>query len=159
MNAVVGPLATGVLALVSVLAGALLTGRLNARIARATRAAADRSDAIAAVATLAAALAAHRAAMWYREDLRLRGGDGYDQARAASHETRAAITAPLTVVAIRVPRLAHLAARAAQATYDLRDAPDGRTLADLRQQALRASDALVTAAGRALGASTEAVAS
>ncbi|QTZ90052.1 hypothetical protein [Streptomyces auratus] len=42
---------------------------------------------------LVAALADHRRAMWLREEARPAGGDRH-QARAASHATRAAITAP-----------------------------------------------------------------
>lgn len=41
---------------------------------------------------LVAALADHRRAMWLREEARLAGGD-WREARAASHATRAAITA------------------------------------------------------------------
>lgn len=56
-------------------------------------AAAHRRDAVASVTELVAALADRRQAMWLREEAQLAGGD-WREARAASHATRAAITAP-----------------------------------------------------------------
>jgi hypothetical protein len=137
------------LAVVGTLSGCVVTGVLAARSARAARDAArgdaQRRDMLQAVVSLASALADHRRAMWVREDARLSGAD-WAPAREASHVTRSAVTAPLTAVCILAPSLASLAQQAAQATYALRGAATDQALADLRHEALRASDRLVEAA-------------
>lgn len=141
-------------AVLGTLSGSLLTGVLSARTARLGREAAqrdaDRTVVVTALADLVAALNAHRAAMWLREDLRLRGEhEAYEQARERSHATRAAVSAPLAKVCVLAPWLAGVARGAAQATYDLRNA-DAKDLSDLRTDALTASDRLIRAASARL---------
>lgn len=72
-------------------AGAALLGTLAGGLtqwaaARATRTQTDRAARHTAVATLAAALADHRRAMWVREDARLSGADP-DELAALRHPT------------------------------------------------------------------------
>jgi hypothetical protein len=149
-----------VLAVVGTLAGCVVTGALAARSARVAREAArgdaQRKDVLHAVASLVAALADHRRAMWVREDTRLSGAD-WAAAREASHVTRSAVTAPLTMVCILAPSLASLARQAAQATDALRGAATGEALAQLRCEALRASDRLFDAAQTELAQTERAV--
>jgi hypothetical protein len=137
------------LAVVGTLSGCVVTGVLAARSARSARDAARgdarRRDVLQAVVSLTCAVADHRRAMWVREDLRLSGAD-WASAREASHVTRSAVTAPLTAVCILAPSLVSLAREAAQVAYALRGAATVEALADLRRQALRASDRLVAAA-------------
>ncbi|WP_303658455.1 protein kilB [Streptantibioticus silvisoli] len=143
-----------IVAVAGTLLGSVVAYWLQQRASRAERAAAGAADVqrevTAAVAQLAAALADHRSAMWLREDLRLSGTepDAYDRARAASHTTRAAITAPLATVKILAPHLARPAAEAAQAAYALRNAADTDTLNAARAAAITAADQLLTAAAR-----------
>ena len=140
-----------VLAILGTLAGSGLAYVLQQRAARAeraeTRAVGRSHDRLAAVTALVSALADHRRAMWVREDLRLSGAghDTYSAARADSHVTRAAITGPLTRVVILAPPVALLAKEAAEATYALRGAADGVTLASLRTAAIAAEERLITA--------------
>ncbi|MFE5725027.1 protein kilB, partial [Streptomyces erythrochromogenes] len=133
----------------------LLTGVLAHVSQRAQRtadaAAARRAESLAAITDLATALADHRRAMWVREDLRLRGAD-WEAARAESHATRSAITAPLLRISIICPELTPAAQAAATAVYGLRGAGSETVLAAARERAITASDALVTAAGTALAA-------
>lgn len=138
-----------VITLVATLSGGLLTGMVQARVARAARRDTRQADAITAVASLVAALADHRRAMWVVEDLRLSGADTQTvaEARATSHTTRSAVTAPLVAVRILVPALAQPAQHATRATFAMHAAPDSATLAALRSSALEASDRLVEAAG------------
>ncbi|MEV6807333.1 protein kilB [Streptomyces sp. NPDC051132] len=104
-----------------------------------------RRDRLAAVTALTVALADHRRAMWVREDSRLSGADAaaYEAARAESHATRSALTAPLTTLAILAPRLADVAQDAAAATYRLRGAESPRALNDAREAAITACERLV----------------
>jgi hypothetical protein len=83
--------------------------------------------------------------MWVLEDRRLSGADAHivDEARATSHETRSAVTAPLVTVRLLAPALSETARQAAQASYAMRNAPDTDTLETLRAAALAASDHLV----------------
>ncbi|HWU07511.1 MAG TPA: protein kilB [Streptomyces sp.] len=146
---------TAIVAVLGTLAGALLTGTLQHLSQRAqrtaTETAARRTEAVTAVTELASALADHRRAMWIREDLRLRGED-WAAARAESHSTRSAVTAPLLRVQLLLPAVAPAAQEAARATYALRDS-DGQTpLAAARLHAIQKTDALVEAAGTALSA-------
>lgn len=148
-----------IIAVIGTLAGGLLTGGLQARIGRAARqddrAAARRAAQLDAVAALVAALEDHRRAMWVREDLRLRDGDrtdAYAEARATSHATRAAVSAPMTRLAILAPELHAAAKDAAAAAYAMRGAGDRAALDSLREDALQASERLVTAAGAYLTA-------
>ncbi|MFD7918891.1 protein kilB [Streptomyces sp. NPDC059740] len=148
---------SSIIAVIGTLAGAALSYLLQHRAARAERAEARaetrRSEQLAAVTALVSALADHRRAMWVREDLALNGpSDAYTAARAASHETRSALTAPLLTVTLLIPALAATAQAAAQATYDMRRAETARALADQRDAALVAADRLVTEAATALAA-------
>lgn len=120
--------------------------------ARENRADERRRDTVTALTQLAGALADHRRAMWVREDLRLSGTDqaGYQAARAASHATRSALTAPLVTVGVLAPHLAAAANRAAAATYALRGAVSTDALATARQQAVAAAEQLVSEAAQQL---------
>ncbi|WP_327180476.1 protein kilB, partial [Streptomyces sp. NBC_01335] len=137
---------TAVVAVLGTLAGALLTGALQHFSQRAQRTATEttarRAEAVTAVTELASALADHRRAMWIREDLRLRDQD-WTAARADSHNTRSAVTAPLLRVQLLLPAVAPAAQEAARATYALRDADGHPLLNDARLQAIQKTDALV----------------
>ncbi|MER6841972.1 hypothetical protein [Streptomyces platensis] len=100
---------------------------------------------------LVSALAAHRQAMWLREEARLAGGE-WREARAASHATRDAITAPAVRVTVLMPSLADTAKAAADATYAMRNATDHAALDTARARANAAAEGLVTAAGELLNA-------
>lgn len=147
---------TSVIAVGGTLLGALVAGLLQHRLTRRERLAVQsaelRREGLTAVTALVAALAEHRRAMWVREDLRLNGAAPtvYEEARAASHATRAAITAPLTAVKILVPALAEQADTAARATYSLRNTADAETLDAQRAAAISATDRLVLAAADTL---------
>ncbi|WP_445402740.1 protein kilB [Streptomyces sp. LE64] len=143
---------TALFAVVGTLLGAVTTALLQQRGARAERRAAhadlDRRERIAAVAALVAALADHRRTMWVRESLRLAGAPAveYEVARADSHGTRSAISAPLVTVEILAPALATAAGTATAAAYALRGATDRHELDRLRAAAIAAADDLVRAA-------------
>lgn len=137
------------IAVAGTLLGVLATGTVQRRADGARRAAERTAETLAAVAELVAALADHRRAMWVREDLRLRGED-WDEARAESHRTRAAITTPLLRVQLLMPSVAGEARAAAAATYAMRRPGDASELAGRRDIAIQVTDALVTAAGRHL---------
>ena len=148
------------IAVIGTLSGGGLTAVIQSRLARATRrderAEKRREEQIKAVQDLAATLADHRTAMWLREHERLHGDAAkYDALREESHDTRSAITAPLTAVEILAPDLADAAKRAAQAAYDLRDAPDTEILDILRGAAIREHGRFVAEAGRHLGTPTK----
>ncbi|WP_315986875.1 hypothetical protein [Streptomyces sp. Isolate_219] len=72
------------------------------------------------------------------------------EARAASHATRAAITAPAIRVTVLLPSLAGTAKAAAEAAYAMRNVADHAALDTAR--ASSAAEELVTAAGELLGA-------
>ncbi|MGA5220977.1 protein kilB [Streptomyces cinereoruber] len=143
------------IAVLGTLAGAIVAGVMQQRMTRTAlreaRADERRRDAVQAITDLTVAIAAHRKAMWLREDLRLRGQD-WTEARTASHATRDAVTAPQTAVRILTPELAAAADDAVRATYALRGAADAETLAALREDALAAAEDFTAAAGRALAA-------
>ncbi|WP_304504519.1 protein kilB [Amycolatopsis sp. FU40] len=144
---------TSLIAVAGTLAGVVTTSLVQRAARRENLIETRRSDLVSAVSELVAALAAHRRAMWVLEHRRLTlGADerAHADALAASHETRAAITAPLVKVQILAPRLRDAAKAAETAAYALRNAPDLDTLAQLREQALDTSDRLVAAAGGAL---------
>ncbi|MER7919417.1 MULTISPECIES: protein kilB [unclassified Streptomyces] len=111
-----------------------------------------RRDRLAAVTALTVALADHRRAMWVREDLRLTAADtaGYETARAESHATRSAITAPLTTLTILLPGLARVAEDAATATYGLRGAESPEALNGAREAAIAACERLTREASKLL---------
>jgi len=83
--------------------------------------------------------------------LRLRGED-WSAARAESHSTRSAITAPLLRVQMLLPTITVEAQTAAQATYDIRGAVGRDILDNRRDIAITASDRLTAAAASALTA-------
>ncbi|WP_121833694.1 protein kilB [Streptomyces sp. S1] len=143
---------SAVIAVAGTLLGAVVAGLIQHRTTRAAQDETRRTAIVNAVSSLTAALADHRRAMWVREDLRLTGGssEAYRAARAASHATRSAVTAPHTALAVLAPQLAPLADAAARATYALRGAETAGTLARLRDDALAATDRLVTATAEAL---------
>ncbi|MGW2113150.1 protein kilB [Streptomyces sp. NPDC001948] len=144
---------TALVAVLGTLAGSVLTGTLAHLSQQAQRkaaaATARRSEGLAALTELAATLADHRRVMWVREDARLRGED-WSAARAESHATRSAITAPLLRVSILLPALAPAAQAAASATYALRGATDETALTAAREHAIKQADHLVATAGTAL---------
>ncbi|MFJ9529029.1 protein kilB [Streptomyces cyaneofuscatus] len=145
----------GVIAVLGTLLGSVTAYVLQQRTARTDRADVrrheERRDRIAAVMALVAALADHRRAMWVREDLRLSGATeaDYQAARAASHNTHSALTAPLTTLAILAPELAGVAQGAADATYALRNSENRELLDFYREAAIEAADNLVRAAATA----------
>ncbi|MFL0025463.1 protein kilB [Streptomyces sp. NBUL23] len=144
-----------VIAVLGTLLGSVTAYMLQQRTARTDRADVrrheERRDRIAAVTALTVALADHRRAMWVREDLRLSGASDvdYQAARAGSHNTRSALTAPLTTLAILAPDLAGVAQEAAGATYALRNTENRELLDCYRRAAIEAADDLVRAAATA----------
>ncbi|MEU5660090.1 protein kilB [Streptomyces sp. NPDC047737] len=142
---------TTLIAVLGTLAGATIAHLSQRAQRRAVDNRAQRTEALAAVAALATALADHRRAMWVREDLRLRGQD-WDEARTASHATRSAITAPLLQVQLLLPAIAPAAQNAARAAYALRGTDTDASLRAARESAITAADDFVTAAGVALAA-------
>ncbi|TGG79174.1 protein kilB [Streptomyces albus] len=139
------------IAVLGTLAAVAITSGYQARAARTARQETRRAEGLAAVEALVAALADHRRAMWFREDLRLRGED-WSAARTESHATRSAITGPLLRVQLLLPAAAGAAQDAAAAVYALRNADGHPTLNAARTDALTASDDLVAAVGRHLAA-------
>ena len=145
---------TSLIAVAGTIAGTNLGAWWNARNARAERTdrrrGEQRDQLLTALAGLVAALADHRRAMWVLGETRLT--DGTEQAVAAAmattHETRSAISAPLTRVRILGPGLAEQATKATQATYALRDAPDCDELRRRRQASVDAVAELEAAAGQ-----------
>ncbi|MCX4520523.1 protein kilB [Streptomyces anulatus] len=144
-----------VIAVLGTLLGSVTAYMLQQRTARKDRAEVrgyeERRDRIAAVTALTVALADHRRSMWVREDLRLSGASDadYRAARTASHNTRSALTAPLTTLAILAPDLAAVAQGAAGATYALRSSENRELLDFYREAAIEAADDLVRAAATA----------
>ena len=146
-----------IIAVVGTLTGAVVAGLLQQRAARAERlegrAAARSSEGLTAVTTLVAALADHRRAMYLREELRLTGAapEQVAAARAASHETRAVVSAPHAAVAVLLPALADLTETTVQQTYSLRNAASLAALNTARQNAADSADRLLRAARIHLG--------
>lgn len=137
-----------VVAVVGTLAGVALTTTTQGRRDRATRRETRWREAVAAVAQLAAALAAHRLEMWVSEHARLSGAsqDEVAKAREARHRTRNAIDTPLFMVMILAPTLTDYADAAVQATYAMRAPEDLAALDAARGQALEAHQRFVAAA-------------
>ncbi|WP_030244749.1 hypothetical protein [Streptomyces sp. NRRL S-350] len=148
-----------IIAVLGTLAGALTAGLLQQRSARTARAEeradSHRQDQLDAVTGFAAALDAHRSAMFHRERLALAGADTERQleAQTTSHDTRAAVTAPHIRLQVLVPELAGPAQQAADATYALRKAVD-RTDLDARRHAAREASVALIAAAATLPAPT-----
>jgi hypothetical protein len=145
-----------IIAVAGTLLGGLLTALVQSRSTRADRKAAraDRraDDLRAALGALVAAIGDHRRTMWHREHLRLTGApaEAVGTARAASHTTRSAVTAPLVAVSVLEPGLADTARAAATSAFELRGAADLDALANLREHSITATNDLVAAAGRVL---------
>ncbi|MEU1312627.1 protein kilB [Streptomyces cinnamoneus] len=143
-----------VIAVVSALLGAVVSGVIQHRLARSARAEARddhrRGQVLEAVKEFAAAVAGHRRTMTVREGLRLDGAtaEAFAEARAASHATRSAIEAPKVLVSILVPLLAPAAEEATRAVLALRGATDKDSLDVLREGAVTAADGFVAAACR-----------
>ncbi|MFJ9342051.1 protein kilB [Streptomyces sp. NPDC101733] len=152
---------SSIVAVIGTLAGVVAAGLLQHRAARTARAE-DRADArrqekLTAVTELAAALDAHRSAMFHRERLTMTDTpDGAAEpgarlaAQTASHDTRTAITAPLIRLQVLIPEPAGPAQRAADATFAVRNATTTPELNVLRQAAKAASTAFITAAAARL---------
>ncbi|MFD3716266.1 hypothetical protein [Streptomyces sp. NPDC058677] len=149
-------LATAVIAVLGTLLGSVVTGRFQERAAdrteRETRRRNERSEQLAAITGLAEAVSAHRSMMWRRGDAKFRGDDDrHQELRIRSHETRAAVTAPLVALRLLVtdPELRAAADRMVDTTFGMRhqDA-DADTLNTARVAALTAHDAFVDAAAR-----------
>ncbi|MFJ6793872.1 hypothetical protein [Streptomyces sp. NPDC091268] len=146
---------TSLVAVIGTLAGALTAGLLQHRSARSARAEerahSYRQDQLGAVTDFAAALDAHRSAMFHRERLALTdaGTEQQLEAQTRSHDTRAAITAPHIRLQVLVPELAGVAQQAADATYALRKAID-RTELDAQRHAAKEATAAFIAAAAAL---------
>jgi hypothetical protein len=140
------------IAVAGTLAGGWIGGFVQLRGARAerheNREEARRAEALKAVTDLAGALADHRRAMWRYEDVKLTGESeqAITDLRTARHDTRSAINAPMTMVAILAPMLADPAREATQAAYAMRDAGDPDVLEARRAVALAADDRFVAAA-------------
>jgi hypothetical protein len=149
---------SNVIAVLGTLAGCLLTGGVQARVARIERREirweAHRTAALDAVTALVEALANHRTAMFVLEDRRLSGADAdaVEEARQASHVTRTAVTNPLTRLCIVTPGLAKPARQAAKAAYAMRQSADADVLEARRRDAVEASDRLVEAAAELFAA-------
>lgn len=146
-----------IVAVLGTLAGALTAGLLQQRSARSARAEeradSHRQDQLGAVTGFAAALDAHRSAMFHRERLSLAeaGTEHQLEAQTRSHETRAAVTAPHIRLQVLVPELAGPAQRAADATYALRRATDRSELDARRHAAKEASAVFIASAAVLLG--------
>ncbi|MEU1013301.1 protein kilB [Streptomyces sp. NPDC005890] len=95
------------IAVAGTLLGGAFTALLQSRRERTARAE-RRAEALrVALGEPVAALGDHRRALWHREDLRLNGAsaEAVQAARAASHATRSAVTAPLVAVSVLDPSL------------------------------------------------------
>lgn len=142
--------------------GTLIGTWLSNRATHRARTDARRDAAADAVAELAECLDRHRAVMWKLVARRLAttanlipdDPAAVNDEVAASHASRAAITRPMTMLCLRAPALAPHARTAARAVYAMRRAPRLTDLERRRAAALRASEDLVDAAGRVLGAAT-----
>ncbi|QNP71812.1 protein kilB [Streptomyces roseirectus] len=146
---------SSVIAVAGTLLGGLLAGVLQRRGERAARAERREEALRVALGELVAALGDHRRALWYREELRLRGAgdEALRAARTTSQSTRSALTAPLVSVSVLEPSLSEPARKAVLAAVELRNSPDLEGLAARREAAITATDELVAAAGRALAGS------
>ncbi|QHF97570.1 pRL2-23 [Streptomyces sp. NHF165] len=149
---------TSLIAVIGTLAGAILSGLLQHRVARSDRADAQaeqlRQHRMDAVAALAVALSDHRRAMWQLRDAQLtdQPHQRVEELLDESHHTRSAVTDPAVRLRLLIadPTVRAAAAEAVQATYRMRDAASLDVLQVQRRAALDAHDAMVEAAGRAL---------
>ncbi|WP_186779864.1 hypothetical protein [Streptomyces salinarius] len=145
-----------VIAVIATLLGSVVTGhyqqRATDRSQSETRRRELRKEHLTAVTALAEALSAHRSMMWRRGDAKLKGDlDRYEDLRVRSHETRAAVTAPLVGLRILItdPVVRAAADRMVDATFGMRHQDtDADTLNAARVAALAAHDEFVDAAAR-----------
>ena len=152
---------TSVIAVAGTLSGGLIASYSARLQQRAVRTETRRAEALGAVSALAKAVADHRAAMWEREDTRLRhalreglapgsaAGDvdeAVHVADQASRATRSAVTGPWVQVRVLLPGLAAAADRAVRASFAMHDAPSRDDLDQLRQAAKAAEERFVAAA-------------
>ena len=151
---------TSLIAVVGTLAGAVVSGlpqhRVATRSERGARVERLRSERLEAVTALAVAVSDHRRAMWLVGEARLAGqpADRVTELREQSHRTRSAVTAPAVRVRLLVSDEGVRAAalEAVEATYVMRDAADRDDLQARRATALERHDAFVAAAGEFLAA-------
>ncbi|PZT72254.1 MULTISPECIES: pRL2-23 [unclassified Streptomyces] len=142
------------IAVFGTLAGTLVAGFVQARIAHTARNAARgddrRRDCVNAVIDLAVALSDHRRAMWKLGEARLTGADDerVQALRDQAHHTRGAVTAPAARVQLLAPTAQEAARLAVRATYAMRNPNNAPELEALRLRALEAHDALIATAGR-----------
>lgn len=149
-----------VIAIIGTLAGAIVSGLLQHRAARADREDVQAEErwraAVDSVTALARALSDHRAAMWAREHARLTGAEETRgrELRDESHRTRSEITDPAVRLRLLVLDAGVRAAaeEATQATYRMRGSADLGVLQAGRAEALDAHNRLVETAGRYLAA-------
>lgn len=142
-------------AVVGTLAGALVSGSLQHRVARSDRSDARanqvRLDRIEAVTTLAVALSDHRGAMWHVREAQLTNQDTHrvEELRDESRRTRSSVTAPAVRLRLLIadPAVRTAAREAIDATYAMRGAPTVAALQEQRRTALAAHDRMVDAAG------------
>lgn len=148
-------LATAI-AVLGTLLGSVVTGRFQERAAdrteRASRQQDRRREQLTAITGLAEAVSAHRSMMWRRGDAKFRGDDDrHQELRIRSHETRAAVTAPLVALRLLITdsELRAAADRMVDLTFGMRHQDDtADTLNDARVMALEAHDAFVNTAAR-----------
>lgn len=148
----------GVIAVVGTLAGAIVSGAFQHKVARRTEHAGRvdrrRSDRVEAVTALACAAADHRRAMWMRGDAALAGASEgrLRELRAESHATRSAVTRPLVALRLHItdPEVRAAADAMVAAVYALRDALTDADLAAAREAAVQEHDAFVDTAARYL---------
>jgi hypothetical protein len=109
---------------------------------------------VAAVTSLSVALADHRRAMWVLGLQRLSGVGEQElaDATAVTHETWAAVTAPLVTVKVLAPEFVRAAEDVTDAIYTMLDAPTVGALEACRADARAAHDHLMTTAAAVLTA-------
>lgn len=147
-------LVTAVIAVVGTLLGSIVTGRLQERVTSRTETESRRRELrkehLDAIKELAAAVSAHRSMMWRRGDAKFKGNlDQYEELRTRSHETRAAVTAPLVALRILITDSTVRAAadRMVDATFGMRHQDtSAELLNDARVAALTAHDQFVDTA-------------
>jgi hypothetical protein len=145
MNAWAPPL----IAVIGTIAGGTITGYLQYWNNKAQRTDAHlramQTEATKAVSMLIAAIDRHRAQMWLSENAR-HEGRLTDDALYSTHDTRGAISEPLTTVRLLVKSLAPAANAAVKATYDMWNSKSAEELKALRVSAITAVDAFIAEA-------------
>lgn len=151
---------TSLVAVLGTLAGAVVSGLLQHRAARAGRDESRRQevrrDQMNAATALAVALSDHRRAMWEVRDAQLteQGEDRVRELRDESHRTRSAVTDPAVRLRLLVAddAVCDAAADAINSTYCMREARDVKELQSMRYAALKLHDEFVNTAGAYLAA-------